>query len=320
MGVIDSISEGLALIRRRPAIMLVPIVLDLLIWVAPQFSLEPLTDNLAENIVLPQAMTGPQAYDSIEAARQLLQSFGQDSNLLTLLGNGLVGVPSFLSGGLPDGGTYLGGQVSLSNPLLVLGLTLLFFLLGLGLAAIYLTLIGQAVKGEAITAQSVSKRALRTGKRLLGLVLLLFAFLAAIGVPVVIMVSLLSLLSPGLASMILSLTMLLVLWGSLWAVLYLFFVVDAMVLQDVGAQRAILNSVIVVRTNFWPALALVVLLNLLTVGLSIMWHWLAGAVPAGMLLAIAGNAFVGSGLIAASFVFYRDRYDSLLKMISAQGG
>jgi len=31
------------------------------------------------------------------------------------------------------------------------------------------------------------------------------------------------------------------------------------------------------------------------------------AAPSGMLLAILGNAYIGSGLTAAAFIFYRDR-------------
>ena len=94
---------------------------------------------------------------------------------------------------------------------------------------------------------------------------------------------------------------------ALWIGFYLFFVIDAIVISDVGPIRAIWNSINVVRRNLWSALGLVILINIIAMGLPYLWRALT-ATPWGTALGILGNAYVGSGLVAASLIFYRDRY------------
>jgi hypothetical protein len=92
-----------------------------------------------------------------------------------------------------------------------------------------------------------------------------------------------------------------------WLSFYLAFLAAALVTSDVSIWRAIWNSFNVVLRNFWSTLWLFVLINLIGGGLTILWQrfstgsWMTW-------IAIAGNAFIGSSLIAASLVFYQDRY------------
>jgi hypothetical protein len=72
-----------------------------------------------------------------------------------------------------------------------------------------------------------------------------------------------------------------------------------------------LTSVALVRTNFWPAVSLIGLILVIDTGLPIVWRELSGR-PAGLgvwglAASIVANAYVGTGLAAASMLFYRDR-------------
>ncbi len=317
MGIIDSISEGLALVRRRPRIMLIPLIVDLGLWLAPRLSVQPLVARLAESVGLPATMSGPEAYDTVDLLRQFLLSFGEGSNLLSLIGSGLVGIPSLVGAGVPSGLAHPGGQVALSNLFLAAVVALILSVVGLLVAAVYLTVVASAVRGEAPAPRDVLAKAWRNGVRLLVLVGVLIAVGLALGIPATVVVTVVSLLSPTVAALTMSLLGLLALWAVLWVLFYLFFVVDAMVLQEIGLQRAILNSVIVVRSSFWRTLGLVILLNVLTAGFTLVWEWVAVSVPLGILVAIAGNTFIGSGLVAASFVYYRDRYEVIRARLAA---
>ncbi|MFQ6016552.1 MAG: hypothetical protein ACE5NP_14055, partial [Anaerolineae bacterium] len=88
---------------------------------------------------------------------------------------------------------------------------------------------------------------------------------------------------------------------------YLVFVVEAIVISRAGTFQAIWNSVNVVHRNLWSTLGLILVTNLLIVGLGLIWRKLS-VNPWGTVAGIAGNAYVGSGLVATSFIFYGNRY------------
>ncbi len=317
MGVIDSISEGLAIVRRRPLLMAIPVLVDLFLWLAPTVSISPLTEQVADTIATMGA--GAENAESVQAASDLLVSMGRDSNLLALLANSVVGIPSFLASGIPEGLWRPFAGVEVDSARAAVALALILALAGLAVGAGYLTAVAVAVQGQRPTLPEALRRAGRNTVRLLSAVLALVALLVLLGVPLSLFMSLLMLISPTLASLVTTLVGLLAVWAGLWALFYLFFVVDAMVLQEIGLQRSILNSVMVVRTNFWSVLGLIILLNVLAAGFTVVWHWVASMLPLGALVAVAGNTFVGSGLVAASLVFYRGRYEALLAKVSELG-
>jgi hypothetical protein len=94
--------------------------------------------------------------------------------------------------------------------------------------------------------------------------------------------------------------------GFFWLFIYLFFVISAMAVSDAGLLEAIRRSVILLRENFWSALALVVLVVFLDQGLARM-VWSGLMVGPLAPLAIAANAYVSTSLLAASMVYYQDR-------------
>ncbi|MGQ9553740.1 MAG: hypothetical protein ACUVWR_06480 [Anaerolineae bacterium] len=301
--------------------MILPIVLDLCLWLAPQLSVEPLAKAVVASMLLSSGATIPQTYESLEAVRQLLLQFGQEANLFGLLSSGIFGVPSLVGGGMPDGTVNVAGRMVVSSPILALALAVMLSLVGIVIAAFYLTTVASVVRGETLPFAGIITKAKRNWLRLLMLALTILVALVAVSVPLTLSVSVVSLVSPTVAAFLASLLGLFGLWVGLWILFYLFFVVDAMMLQEVGLQRAIINSIIVVRSSFWSAIGLIILLNVLTAGLSVIWRWLAAAIPAGLVLAIVGNAFIGSGLVSASFVFYRDRYEAWRnRMLQQKGG
>ncbi|MHB0876406.1 MAG: hypothetical protein ACYC5O_10240 [Anaerolineae bacterium] len=319
MGVIDSLSEGLALVRRRPLIMAIPVVVDLAIWLAPQLSVQPLAESLARGVQASAALA-PQTTESVQAAKDLLLSVGQHANLAGLLSAGIVGVPSVVSGGMPAGTTNLGGALLMSNPLVAALAALVLAIAGLMVASLYLTTIAGFIRGDKPSLSGMLRNTVRVWGKLLLLGVALLVLAVAVTVPVTLSVSLLSIVSPTVAAFLASLLGLFGLWVGIWVLFYLFFVVDAMVLQEAGLQRAIVNSIVVVRSSFWSAVGFIVLLNLIAAGLSVVWQWLAEATTVGLVAAIAGNAFIGSGLAAASLFFYRDRYEAWRKRVLERGG
>lgn len=319
MGVIDSLSEGLALARRRPLIMAIPVAIDLIIWLAPQLSVQPLADQVVRGIQATGALAA-QSGDSVQAVREMLQSIGQHFNLAGLLSAGILGVPSVVAGGMPQGASNVGGAILVGSPLVAVAVALMLVAVGLMFAAIYLTVIAGCVRGEKILPRVVLRNAARVWVKLVLLGVGLIVLGMIVTVPVSLSVSLLTIVSPTVGAFLASLLGLFGLWVGIWVLFYLFFVVDAMVLQEVGLQRAVVNSIVVVRSSFWSSVGFIILLNVIGAGLSVVWGWLAESATIGLVAAIAGNAFIGTGLAAASLVFYRDRYEAWRKRVLERGG
>src|SRR2546430_10644884 len=96
----------------------------------------------------------------------------------------------------------------------------------------------------------------------------------------------------------------------IWAIVYMFFAIEALLLSDVGPLQAIRLSVVVIASNFWAAITLIGLTFLITLGVPLAWQFIT-AYPAGLVIAILGNAYIGTGVAAAGFLFYKERLERL---------
>jgi hypothetical protein len=123
-----------------------------------------------------------------------------------------------------------------------------------------------------------------------------------LGIPFIFAMALISMLSPQLALLFASITLGLATWLSFYGT----FILASMVVNDARVPRAIWNSIGVVLRNFWPTLWLFILINLIGGGMTILWQQISHRAWTG--LAIVGNAYIGTSLIAASLLFYQDRY------------
>jgi len=141
--------------------------------------------------------------------------------------------------------------------------------------------------------------------------ILRFVLLIAAGIPLAMVAVLLAALSPALASLYSTVVAGIFVWLSFYGI----FFVAAMAVNHVSIWRAIWNSFNIVLRNFWPTFALFGLINLIGGGLGILWQQM-GTGSLLTFLGIVGNAYVGTGLVAASMVFYQDRYQHWQKVLS----
>ena len=99
---------------------------------------------------------------------------------------------------------------------------------------------------------------------------------------------------------------------ALAAQLYLFFAPDAIFVSRVGPIQAIRRSAAVVHAGVWSALTLAILVTVIMIGMGQLWVMLANLASWGLALGIVGNAYIASGLAAATMLFYRERMETLL--------
>jgi len=308
LSIIDALTAGFNVVARRLWLILIPVALDLFVWLGPKISIARLVRRL-EPLLTPQASMNLSSADAYNLAmsREALLKVGENLNLFSLLSNTFLGMPNFMAvsplqmtAAQPSLGEVANGWVGL-----VLVIALVLF--SVVIACFYLELMAQVVRSDGVDLASLPRRALSIAGRIMVLGLILLLIVAVLILPISIFLTLVAFVSQGLAVMLLGLFSLMTFWGSIIVAIYLFYFTDDLLINENGLLQAVWNSMLMVRRNFWSTVGLILLVNVLNAGLVLIWQRLAFA-PWGVAIAILGNAFVGSGLVAAVMVFYRRRY------------
>lgn len=313
-GIIDTLSVGFGAVSRRLWLLLLPVALDLYFWLGPRLSIQPFFDRFADQLATaPTAGLSPDMAEQLPQMLDTIRMLGASFNLFSLLAAQGLGLPSLLA---DSSLLVVGGQpaaITLTSGLQALLLSLLLAVAGLLVAALWLGLVARAVRpasgqqaGASFTLGQWLRRGLVHGARFLLIGLLVFALSLAI-VPAMTILGLVMMFSPGLGVLLMTLLVIGLLWVGLWLTIHFYFVAEAVVLNNAGPLRALSQSFHVVGRNFWSALAFIVLVFVINAGLGVIWSNLARS-TVGLLVAILGNAFIGTSLCAATFVFFADRY------------
>lgn len=294
MKVIDTLSEGFSAANRRPWIVAIPMLVDLLLWLGPKVTIGPhLAGSLESGL--------PQQYSGYGALiRQTVSGF----NLLSLLA--VVYLPSLVTRLDHPAAVGLVSNLAINSAGRLLLLAALTLLAGLWLSCLYLGLVAQVVRDGTTNARVMAVLVWRYWRRLIGFLALLILLLGLAAIPIGLIYTILASLSPTAGEFVAFIVQI----ALIWALVYLFFAVQALMLSDARPMRAIRLSVTVIANNFWAALALIGLTFLITLGLPLAWQVIA-ATPAGVVAGIVGNAYIATGVTAAAFLFYKERVERL---------
>lgn len=311
MGVIDSISAGYRFLGRRLYLMLIPILLDFCLWYLPRLSVSALFQRLARFYESAMTMDGMSSEFSEMAgqAAQVLQELGAQTNLLNMLvSNTLMHVPSIMVVAEPLPGALVH---DIESPLNALALSIVFSLIGVFVGVVYISWLAQYLPiGAGEKPTGFGRFLLVVVRRwllvMLFVVLTIFLLLA-VYIPASVAIALLGLLVPALSSL------LVLALGSITFLVffYLYFVVTALILDDLSIFDAVVCSRRLVQSNFWATLGFIVIINLINIGFTLLLAQMVAHPPMGTLLSIVLSAYIGTGLSMAVLVFYRTR---LLKM------
>lgn len=307
-GVIDTLSLGYATVNRHPWIVVIPILLDLFFWLGPRVSLASLVQRILDQTPVPTGFS-EEMLQSYSTLQQSTVQSAQEFNLLSLLSTNFPGLPSLVAGKVGAGPVF-----ELTGAAAAALVALFVALAGTWLASLYYTAIGGYVRGDGVNVAGLLKTSWSNWLRLASLLLLALFAALLVGVPVLVAVMLALSMVADAASLVVSF-----LWvAAIWVEFYLFFVVDAVVISDAGPLRAIRSSFRVVRHNLGASLGLIVLVWLIMLGMPVVWGAMLDN-PITAVMAILGNAYVSTGLAAASMIFYRERFGALRTGVRGQG-
>ncbi len=307
MGIIDSLSAGYRLLGRRIELILIPVLLDLVIWLAPQVSIAPILQRVSDFYTqLASASNVPAGIEEMTSSTtEVIDMLARGTNLLTsLISSSLLHVPS-IGGALSPPMTR--DPMAIANSWVALVVWIGLSLLGLLLGVLYMQLLARVLPIGAAPKANTAGELLRNTWRHFGRVLLYVLMLAGLFVaaliPFSVIIGIMMLLSPALGGLMTAA------FGGLYLVffVYLYFVTAAIVLDDAKVLEAAGRSIQIVRKNFLPAVGFVLLTTMIGLGMSLLLSQASDYGAFAAVLAIVASGWIGTGLVLALLVFYRSR-------------
>jgi hypothetical protein len=295
-GVVDSLSAGFGVVNEQPWIVLLPVVLDLFFLFGPRVSIAPVVSQIVTNPEFTQAFGAE--------ARAPVIAFAEEANLLGLLSPAGLTMPTIV----PLLGIARGSYTMLDSVAAVMLLTVGVVLLGAFIGCVYRAILAQQAREGELSAQRLPGESMVAWLRVIGLVLLLGVSGFLVILPLAFVAAVASLVTVAATPVMTAAVTTL----ALAAQLYLFFAPDAIFVSRVGPIQAIRRSAAVVHAGVWSALTLAILVTVIMIGMGQIWVMLASQASWGLALGIVGNAYIASGLAAATMLFYRERMETLL--------
>jgi len=304
-GVIGSLRAGFDAVSKHVALILLPVVLDVFLWLGPRLSVGGLVTPFFR-LMFDEARKTLTSSAELKRFTDFQSGFGEvieRFNLLSLLGKLQtfpIGISSLLAQTMPVK-TPLGSQdvLQVSSVPVLIGLMFLLILIGWVAGGLYFRWVSGTALGDAKQEAEISFT--RAIIQTLILSIIWFIALMMVLIPVMFVLTILTFLSPALASGAFFVMLIL----SFWLIVPLFFTPHGIFVRKQNAFYSIFTSLRMARFTLPTSGLFVLSVLLLTTGLNYLWSvppddsWM-------MLVGIAGHAFITTALLAASFVYYRD--------------
>ncbi|MCI0610705.1 MAG: hypothetical protein L0Z71_16795 [Anaerolineae bacterium] len=302
-GVIGSLRSGFDAVASHVWLILVPLALDIVLWLGPRLSVDGLLRPFVGYMFL-QARRGVAAseMDQFLETQTIFLDGLQSFNLLSLvskLRTFPIGISSLLAQTMPAAGTPLGGQSIVQVTSIPLLIIIAFVLTAIGWVSggLYFRWVSGTTLGQEETGISLLRAVIQT----LILSVCWFIGLMLVLLPMTFVLTVLALINPILANGAIFVILLL----GFWLVVPLFFMPHGIFARRQNAFISALTSLRMARFTFPTSGMFVVSVLILSQGMNYLWSvppnnsWMT-------LVGIAGHAFITTAVLAASFVYYRD--------------
>ncbi|MCD6424110.1 MAG: hypothetical protein J7L35_01270 [Anaerolineales bacterium] len=300
--VLKSIRNGFDAITKHLILLLFPVGLDLVLWFGPHLQIKSLIEGLILRMNdVPELM--PADFGEVmEAGQEIWTAAAQRINLLIGLRSLPVGIFSLFTGILPVenplGSPIFWDISSLGTAGLIV---LIAFSLGIFLGGLFFSAVRQAALYDDLNWRTIFQDWPRVSLQSGILSLIWIIFFMAILVMGSCAATGITLFSVSLGQMVI------ILFGiiSFWLIFPLIFSPHGIYSKGQKAWKSILSSIRLTNLTFLKTSLFVLLVLLLNQGLNMLWQvppensWL-------MLISIIGHAFLTTGMLSASFVYYQD--------------
>ena len=300
IGVIDSFGKGFETVMSQIALISIPLLLDVFLWLGPRLSVAELFRNFGSLVTRGEDVP----VESAQILEMSFNSLAESLNLFSFLSTSPLGVPSMVISKIGLSPLGEGLVISITSWLTAAIVVFVVSLAGLFLGVIYFAVIAQGtLPSEKKLEDSELLESIWTGwVRIVGFAIGIVLAIIGFGVAVSMLTDLGALVHPNVGGAVGSLGVAIGVWG----LFYVSFAVHGIVMENQTINTAVRNSLVLVRFNMPSVVGLFGLIVLLLWGLGYLW-----LIPASdswvLLIGIVGHAFVATGLYASTFHFYKDR-------------
>ena len=330
-------TTGLRQGARQPWLLVIPVLTDLFIWLAPPLVVTELLRRFLlvwEGLLRATTPSGQLgAMESVlEGAQDALMQVGTQINLVEMITGNWLNAPSAVAAAQSPRLTFItdmilapvgiglklppiaaapwqGQPIEMKSAGVALLIMLALWLVGQVLVALYLwwAIAGWPQESKEASSGAAARTRAPGGLRLVGQ-LMLFSVLLGLAIftlrlPLGAAVTLMVLSGSPVSALLFAAIGGITLWALLWFLISVFFVSEAMLLDGQPLWRSALQSVAVIRGQGLRMIALIITINLVMVGFRAVWGIL-GRTPGGAVVAIVGNAFLATGMLLAVFAYY----------------
>ena len=300
--VIKSIRNGFDAITKHLILLLFPVGLDLVLWFGPHLQIKSLIEGLIVEMNNVSELMPADFGEVMEAGQEIWMVGAERINLLIGLRSLPVGIFSLFTGILPVenplGTPMFWDVTNLSAAVLIV---LLVFLVGLMLGGLYFSAVRQAALYDELKWRGIFQDWPRVSLQSGILSLIWIIFFTAILVVGSCAATGITIFSVSLGQMVI------ILFGviSFWLIFPLIFSPHGIYSKGQKAWKSLLSSIRLTNLTFLKTSLFILLVLLLNQGLNMLWQvppensWL-------MLISVIGHAFVTTGMLSASFVYYQD--------------
>jgi len=300
--VFKSIKNGFDSITKHLILLVFPIGFDLILWFAPHLRIKTQIEQLILEMTEVSALLPADFNDVVETSQEIWGFAAERINLFIAMRSLPVGIFSLFTSIMPVEHPF--GKPAFweipqfsSAIIIILGL----FLSGLALGGLYFSGVKQAALFDEVRWRTIFHEWPRTSVQSLQLSLIWFVFFLGILVVGSCVATGITLFSASLGQIVI------LLFGiiSFWLIFPLFFSPHGIFSQGEKAWKSLLTSIRLTNMTFSKTGLFIFLAILINQGLNMVWQippensWL-------MVISVIGHAFVTTGMLAASFVYYQD--------------
>jgi hypothetical protein len=299
---IGAIRSGFDAITNHIILILFPIMLDLILWAGPRFRLTELIKSTSAQIFQVYSIQDPEMAELIQPVQAVWAEFAEQFNMLAFLRTYPVGITSLLVAQMPVNsplGVMASWEIASFGGVFVA--FLLIAIIGIVVGTFYFLVVSQAAIIGDISWQEALQQWPWASLQMLFLAILWMVLLALITIPGSILISLvvLSGVSYGQCALLIFAGI------AFWLILPLVFSPHGIVVNQNNFFTSIKVSANLARKTLPTTILFILVIFLISKGLDILWlfpaetSWL-------LLVGILGHAFITTGLLASSFVYYQD--------------
>jgi len=291
--------QGFNTVANNIYLILLPVLLDLYMWLGPHLSLQKMFQPFFTQLLSQMTTLGSMDASTTAIYKEAFNSFSEQFNLFSTLHTFPVGIPGLFTFPLvlksPIGKPLI---FSVLNSGLAFSLFLLFSVVGILLGSLYFNMLARATSAERqpFSLHDIFWQSMQV----LWMTLMLIVLILVLGIPVSMVLGLVTLFLPGITD----LAMILVMFAAIWLLMPLIFSPLGIFTNMNTTMTSIVTSVRLVRF-FLPGTSFFILTAFLFDQV-LTWLWTTPAVDSWLLIiGVAGNAFVTTALLAAGFIYYR---------------